>query len=520
MALKNTWTLGQTFTHADQNAVATQVNANADAIAGKQAQDTDLTAIAGLSPANDDVLQRKSGSWVSRTLAQLKADLAIAWSDVSKPAVIAAGNDQAAARTAIGAASSADLTAQTAAISAREPAVSAGTTSQYWRGDKTWQTLPDTTIRTGVFPFELCNASNTWANTQFGYRREFAITQDVKRFRVHWRNRGQLTDATGGAVTGLTIGVGVPALDTNGLWNGNTVATPVTVQASTAVAAGAEQISPWITPNTFKIDPYKRYVLTYGFTTAATGALYFGGGVGYQSFAASDALLAVPAAGPSRTANAGFGQVWIEYEFTDDSTPVLFVVGNSLSNGTTAGGDSMGELSSFAGIWATSNRGTWANVGVAGAFAGSFQSGNTRWDVYDSCNTPLDPDVVLYFAAPSSDVVDEGGTITASKSNTVNMLLKGKAKFPNARHIITDIPPRADFSGTSSSGLEKARLDMNSWLHLLPGQVESCIDTQFLSNRADPARLWGPYNGDNVHFSPAGHAAVAANLPVFGRRTA
>lgn len=35
----------------------------------------DLTAIAGLTPSNDDVLQRKAGAWVNRTIAQLKTDL-------------------------------------------------------------------------------------------------------------------------------------------------------------------------------------------------------------------------------------------------------------------------------------------------------------------------------------------------------------------------------------------------------------------------------------------------------------
>lgn len=42
-----------------------------------QPTDADLTAIAGLSPSNDDILQRKSGAWTNRTLAQIKADLAL-----------------------------------------------------------------------------------------------------------------------------------------------------------------------------------------------------------------------------------------------------------------------------------------------------------------------------------------------------------------------------------------------------------------------------------------------------------
>lgn len=52
-------------------------------LAGKQPLDADLTAIAGLTPSNDDVVQRKSGAWTNRTPTQLKTDLAIGISDVS-----------------------------------------------------------------------------------------------------------------------------------------------------------------------------------------------------------------------------------------------------------------------------------------------------------------------------------------------------------------------------------------------------------------------------------------------------
>lgn len=43
----------------------------------QQPIDSDLTAIAALSPSNDDVLQRKAGAWTNRTIAQLKSDLDI-----------------------------------------------------------------------------------------------------------------------------------------------------------------------------------------------------------------------------------------------------------------------------------------------------------------------------------------------------------------------------------------------------------------------------------------------------------
>jgi hypothetical protein len=48
----------------------------------QQPINSDLTAIAGLSPSNDDIIQRKAGAWTNRTMAQLKTDLALAKGDV------------------------------------------------------------------------------------------------------------------------------------------------------------------------------------------------------------------------------------------------------------------------------------------------------------------------------------------------------------------------------------------------------------------------------------------------------
>jgi len=47
------------------------------ALDAKQALDSDLTSIAAIAPANDDVIQRKAGAWTNRTLAQLKTDLSV-----------------------------------------------------------------------------------------------------------------------------------------------------------------------------------------------------------------------------------------------------------------------------------------------------------------------------------------------------------------------------------------------------------------------------------------------------------
>lgn len=52
------------------------------ALDAKQPLDSDLTAIAAIAPANDDIIQRKAGVWTNRTPAQVKTDLVLVKADV------------------------------------------------------------------------------------------------------------------------------------------------------------------------------------------------------------------------------------------------------------------------------------------------------------------------------------------------------------------------------------------------------------------------------------------------------
>jgi len=189
----------------------------------KQDLDSDLTSIAGLTPSNDDIIQRKSGAWTNRTVAQFKSDLTLTKSDVGLSAVtnnaqviastfttkgdllvgtgagtyarLGVGTDghvvtansaatygvdwQAAgggggsvssfnARTGAVVPVSGDYTAALvtntpagnivatdvqAAIdeldTEKEPVLTAGTTGQYYRGDKSWQTLNKSAVGLG-----------------------------------------------------------------------------------------------------------------------------------------------------------------------------------------------------------------------------------------------------------------------------------------------------------------------------------------------------------------------------------
>lgn len=64
------------FTPAGNIAATTVQAALAELDTEKQPLDPDLTAIAALTPTDDDVVQRKAGAWTNRTMAQIIADLA------------------------------------------------------------------------------------------------------------------------------------------------------------------------------------------------------------------------------------------------------------------------------------------------------------------------------------------------------------------------------------------------------------------------------------------------------------
>lgn len=70
---------------AQSTADTAQATADAanGALSGYEPHDVDLTAIAGLAPTNDDFLQRKSGAWANRTVAQVRTDLISAGNGVA-----------------------------------------------------------------------------------------------------------------------------------------------------------------------------------------------------------------------------------------------------------------------------------------------------------------------------------------------------------------------------------------------------------------------------------------------------
>lgn len=71
-----------------------------------------------------------------------------------------------------------DVTGLDAALSGKEPAISAGTTAQYWRGDKSWQSLNKSAVGLG-------NVDNTSdANKPISTATQTALDATVKRLDV------------------------------------------------------------------------------------------------------------------------------------------------------------------------------------------------------------------------------------------------------------------------------------------------------------------------------------------------
>ena len=58
----------------------------------ENALDPDLKTIAELAPSNDDVVQRKSGGWTNRSMAQLAADLASAFTELAVSGPVGVGS--------------------------------------------------------------------------------------------------------------------------------------------------------------------------------------------------------------------------------------------------------------------------------------------------------------------------------------------------------------------------------------------------------------------------------------------
>lgn len=384
------------------------------------------------------------------------------------------------------------------------------------------------TTRTGIYQFEHSNALTSFGSLHT--RRPFMITQKPIRFRLHIRNYDLLGNASStGTLTGVTAYIGPMAVDANGNLNGNFSVAPTQIQTSTTLASGAtEIITGWISPGTFTINSYKWYGISVGWTATAQQVAN-GGGLHWSTATPGDAATAAPA-GLARADNQGFLNMYIEYEFANDLSPIILVVSNSLSGGgNTSALANRGEVDAWCGQWALRNGGTAAILAAGGAWLSHFASTSTRWNYYSTLNTALDPDYVVFFATGSSDIAGAAGVSTV-QTELYDSMSKARALWPNAQILLTTNPPRL---GSGTAAVEADRKTFNTWLTTSPGIASSCIDLEPVVTddgkqlAMQPAATGAvtlvgetmprldPFvdSGDHEHWKPYAHARVTTLMP-------
>lgn len=372
--------------------------------------------------------------------------------------------------------------------------------------------------RTGIYSFGPNATTGTFPNASVTQRDAFQIAQRSVKWRLHIRNWNQLTIASpSDTLTGVTAYVGRPLLLANGLPDsGKFASTPtqITLPASTIVG-GTEMVSSWVTG--FTLEPNQSYMLSYGFIASATGNVTFSGEDSFTAFINTDAGVANWSGAAST--NARFLNAWIEYEFADDSATTMLVVGNSLSSGGIIGAANRGALSAWHSRWAAENNGTVATIAVPGAWAGHYSDANARWDYYSGVNAAFAPDVIVYFALHTSDVLGGSGSnadVEGAVAATMGAVAIAKAKYPNARHIVTNLPPRQE---TTSGTYNTAMLYANQLTHLLASHpdVSGVIDVNSMfTDFANPARYKSAVlSADGTHFTPQAHQLAAQQVALW-----
>lgn len=194
------------------NRTMAQLSSDLGLAAGYQPLDSDLTAVAALTPTNDDVIQRKAGAWTNRSIAQLKTDLAITESDVSGLVSDLAAKEATANKAA--ASGYASLDGSTKVPIAQLPTGSSSTTVAIGNdsrlSDARTPTAHHTTHSTGgtdaIAPADIGAIASSTATTKGDL---LAATASATIARLAVGSNGQVLIADSAQTPGIKWGTGV-----------------------------------------------------------------------------------------------------------------------------------------------------------------------------------------------------------------------------------------------------------------------------------------------------------------------
>ncbi|ASN38991.1 hypothetical protein CGQ24_08170 [Arthrobacter sp. 7749] len=319
----------------------------------------------------------------------------------------------------------------------------------------------------------------------------------VHRGALHIQNknfRGDITYTGAVSFTGVWFGEGSHT-------TGAFTSAPAQVHgAFTTPANGDAKILPW--SNLLAMEPYKEYLLSVGYTTAAGQANTLSVGAVWRSTTPGNASALAPSHTKGKNAPFNF---WIEAETFGD-TPVIATVASS---GGAGSGTTLPILDSSVSIIARREGGLPVHYAHAGSTLAIWdEADHIKWQQWA---TMARPDAVI-LALGSNDVFGSStlAEIQASFLDVAKIITD--TQTPNL--FLTTIPPR------SFAGDDAKRLAFNAWMKTLPGGAKDIFD--YSAILTGPDGLLNPiYDADGTHANTLGAEAVASmvNRPIVGHLT-
>lgn len=319
----------------------------------------------------------------------------------------------------------------------------------------------------------------------------------VSRFRVHIRNINPRENfVRTGVVTfgeGLWLGV-----DSTG--DGQATGLKQIVGAFTTPENGDGWVSGWIEE---ELPADSKHLLSYSFT--ATGTVQSCEGGSWR--AAGDGLVASSnTATWTRSLDAPF-DIWIEAE-TPSTVPVVAVVGDSLSAGTTATMPVLDSpMSQHMRAWGGlpihyAAVGDTFNSYNGNGGAGSEDYKKERWLHLAK------PDSVL-LALGSNDLFGQAQSLANMKTRFAQTLAWVKSAISETVFLSTITPRNLELGAT-----EDVRREYNIWLKQQnqPGGVARATFDFSAAISSDNETINAEFNGDGIHLNTAGYAAEAGTL--------
>ena len=352
------------------------------------------------------------------------------------------------------------------------------------------------------------------ATAEYTRRKVMEFPVDPYKLRVHISNYNWFGNYFGGDLDEVSLYIGEAEMGADGMPTGNFVrGTQVQIPIQSTIAKGEFGTSDWLVDGEdIDFDPEKLYVFSYGFGIPG-GSLSTTSGAdqGWGSTNAGDAGADAPAMVSSQQ---GYLHVWFEYQYADQGQPSIFLVSPSFAYNNSNAPGTLGELDTFENQWAEAAGGVIAgNIAVPAVFATVYANPNSKWWSFfdDKVEIPLDPDGVLYAGVNSNDWASDntGAKLSQIKAVTLKAVAVGKAKFPDAVQILTDLPARIN----STEAMDVSRKALNEWTYTLPGEVDVAVRiADLLGDGAVPERMKPEYSREGVHWTPAGSAVIAQQI--------